>query len=84
MCGEARVATVQRAKPLASTTKEHLVASRLNPYLSFRDNAREAMEYYKSVFGGTLTMNTFGEYGAQAPTPTSSCTPSSRPTPATP
>jgi PhnB protein len=23
------------------------------------------MEFYKDVFGGTLTMNTFGEYGAQ-------------------
>ena len=43
------------------------MASRLNPYLSFRDNAREAMEYYKSVFGGTLTVNTFGEYGAPGP-----------------
>ncbi len=41
------------------------MASRLNPYLSFSDNAREAMEFYKSVFGGTLTMNTFGDYGAQ-------------------
>ncbi|HEY9377541.1 MAG TPA: VOC family protein [Jiangellaceae bacterium] len=40
------------------------MASRLNPYLSFDGNAREAMEYYRSVFGGTLTMNTFGEYGA--------------------
>jgi PhnB protein len=34
---------------------------RLNPYLSFRDNAREAMTFYQSVFGGTLTLNTFGE-----------------------
>jgi PhnB protein len=41
------------------------VASRLNPYLSFSDNAREAMEFYKSVFGGNLTLNTFGEYGTQ-------------------
>jgi len=41
------------------------VASRLNPYISFTDNARPAMEFYKDVFGGTLTMNTFGEYGAQ-------------------
>jgi PhnB protein len=41
------------------------VASRLNPYISFTDNARSAMEFYKSVFGGTLTLNTFGEYGAQ-------------------
>lgn len=40
------------------------MASRLNPYLSFTDNAREAMEFYQGVFGGTLTLNTFGEYGA--------------------
>ncbi|HEX2420804.1 MAG TPA: VOC family protein [Acidimicrobiia bacterium] len=38
--------------------------TRLNPYISFRDNAREAMEFYKSVFGGNLTLSTFGEYGA--------------------
>ena len=39
------------------------MASRLNPYISFDGNAREAMEYYEGVFGGTLTLNTFGEYG---------------------
>jgi PhnB protein len=38
--------------------------TRLNPYLSFRDNAREAMEFYRSVFGGELTVSTFGEFGA--------------------
>jgi PhnB protein len=36
----------------------------LNPYLSFRDNAREAMEFYKSVFGGELSVSTFAEYQA--------------------
>ena len=36
----------------------------LNPYLSFRDNAREAMEFYKGVFGGGLTLSTFGEMQA--------------------
>ena len=36
----------------------------LNPYLSFRENAREVMEFYKSVFGGELTVSTFGEYQA--------------------
>ena len=36
----------------------------LNPYLSFRDNTREAMEFYKSVFGGTLNMSTFKEFHA--------------------
>ena len=41
------------------------MASRLNPYISFDGNARDAMEFYKSVFGGTLTINTFGEYGAE-------------------
>jgi PhnB protein len=39
------------------------VASRLNPYIGFKDNARQAMEFYKGVFGGDLTLNTFGEYG---------------------
>jgi PhnB protein len=40
------------------------MASRLNPYVTFLDNAQEAMEFYKSVFGGNLTLSTFGEYGA--------------------
>jgi PhnB protein len=39
------------------------MSSRLNPYISFRDNARQAMEFYKDVFGGTLALSTFGEYG---------------------
>ncbi len=41
--------------------------SRLNPYISFAGDAREAMEFYKSVFGGNLSLNTFGEYGAPDP-----------------
>lgn len=32
---------------------------RLNPYLSFRDNAREAMEFYQGVLGGELEVSTF-------------------------
>ncbi|MCR6486722.1 VOC family protein [Amycolatopsis sp. OK19-0408] len=40
------------------------MASVLNPYLSFRAEARQAMEFYKSVFGGTLKVNTFGEFGS--------------------
>lgn len=40
------------------------MAVQLNPYLSFRDNAREAMEFYKSVFGGELNIATFAEYHA--------------------
>jgi len=39
------------------------MASRLNPYLNFDGTAREAMEYYRDVLGGALTMNTFGELG---------------------
>ncbi|MYW64363.1 VOC family protein [Streptomyces sp. SID8379] len=44
------------------------MASRLNPYLSFDGDARQALEFYKHVFGGTLALNTFGEAG-QADTP---------------
>ncbi|TNB72557.1 VOC family protein [Arthrobacter sp. BB-1] len=36
----------------------------LNPYISFRDNAREAMTFYQSVFGGDLALSTFGEFQA--------------------
>ncbi|MFF9815370.1 VOC family protein [Streptomyces sp. NPDC014006] len=39
------------------------MTSRLNPYLSFDGDARQALEFYKDVFGGTLTVNTFGEFG---------------------
>ena len=39
------------------------MASKLNPYLQFKDNAREAMTFYQDVFGGDLVVNTFGEYG---------------------
>lgn len=35
--------------------------SRLNPYVNFRGNARDAMNFYQSVFGGELTVSTFGE-----------------------
>ena len=36
----------------------------LNPYLSFKDNTREAMEFYKTVFGGKLTIDTFKDFHA--------------------
>ncbi len=38
--------------------------TKLNPYLSFKDNARAAMEFYKTVFGGKLTTSTFKEFHA--------------------
>lgn len=40
------------------------MTTRLNPYVSFGDNAREAMTFYQQVLGGTLDLHTFGEYGA--------------------
>jgi PhnB protein len=39
------------------------MASRLNPYISFDSNARQAMEFYRDVFGGDLRINTFAEFG---------------------
>ena len=44
------------------------MASTLNPYLSFRDDARAAMEFYQAALGGELTISTFSEFGdADAP-----------------
>jgi PhnB protein len=37
------------------------MSTKLVPYLNFSGNTREAMEFYHSVFGGDLTMQTFGE-----------------------
>ena len=40
------------------------MGTQLNPYLSFRNTAREAMDFYQSVFGGELTRSTFAEFHA--------------------
>lgn len=34
----------------------------LNPYISFKGNAREALEFYAEVLGGTADIMTFGDY----------------------
>jgi PhnB protein len=39
------------------------MGSRLNPYLNFNGNARQALEFYASVFGGNLSLSTFAQYG---------------------
>jgi PhnB protein len=46
-----------------SPTKEHVMTSRLNPYIGFNGDARQALEFYHEVFGGSLALNTFGEFG---------------------
>jgi len=37
---------------------------RLNPYLNFRNDAREAMTFYQSVLGGELTISTYADFHA--------------------
>ena len=39
------------------------MSAKLNPYISFRDTAKDALEFYRTVFGGDLTVTTFGEGG---------------------
>ncbi|MDY0892401.1 VOC family protein [Frigoribacterium sp. CFBP9030] len=41
--------------------------TQLTPYLAFRDTAREALDFYRSVFGGECTVSTFGEFGVGGP-----------------
>src|SRR2546423_806021 len=43
------------------------MASQLNPYLNFNGTCRQAMEFYQSVFGGTLNTNTFAQFGQTGP-----------------
>lgn len=43
------------------------MASRLNPYVNFRGEAREALTFYQEVFGGVAVMHTFGDFGMEGP-----------------
>ncbi|MFJ3956582.1 VOC family protein [Arthrobacter sp. NPDC090010] len=43
------------------------MASTLNPYINFVDNAREALEFYRGVLGGELRLSTFGEFPGSTP-----------------
>ena len=40
------------------------MSTHLDPYLHFKDNARQAMQFYQSVFGGDLRISTFQEFHA--------------------
>jgi PhnB protein len=39
----------------------------LNPYLFFNGNAREAMEFYKGIFGGELNISNFEDFNSDVP-----------------
>jgi len=39
------------------------MSSLLNPYINLRGRAREALQFYSSVFGGEPVISTFGEFG---------------------
>jgi PhnB protein len=38
--------------------------TKLNPYINFKDTTRQAMEFYKSIFGGELRLSTYKEFNA--------------------
>ena len=40
---------------------------KLNSYINFKGSAAEAMEFYKSVFGGEIFSDTFGEFADKTP-----------------
>lgn len=42
------------------------MSAKLNPYINFKNQAREAMAFYQAALGGKLTMSTFGESGVPA------------------
>ncbi|GHH76737.1 VOC family protein [Promicromonospora soli] len=44
--------------------------AKLNPYLSFKSETKDALDFYQSVLGGTLDVRTFGENPMEGmPTP---------------
>jgi uncharacterized glyoxalase superfamily protein PhnB len=52
------------------------MSSRLNPYLTFNGNARQAMEFYANVFGGNLAETAMrrGATGSRSTTSTATVT----------
>lgn len=44
--------------------KANQMESQLNPYITCDGNAREAMEFYRDVFGGELEMGTVADFGS--------------------
>jgi PhnB protein len=49
---------------LFTQDREHLVGSRLNPYITYNGDARQAMEFYRDVFGGDLEVGTVADFGS--------------------
>jgi PhnB protein len=49
-----------------TTRREIELPITLNPYLNFHGNTRQAMEFYKQVFGGNLNLSTFREFQASS------------------
>ncbi|MFD5767874.1 VOC family protein [Streptomyces sp. NPDC127049] len=43
------------------------MASRLNPYISFTGQAKQALDLYQDVFGGELAVNTYSQFGEAPP-----------------
>lgn len=43
------------------------MAVKLNTYIAFDGDAREAAQWYKSIFGGELFMDTMGKYADHMP-----------------
>lgn len=41
--------------------------TQLSAYLTFQGQAREAMDFYQDVFGGTIALNTYAEFGETGP-----------------
>lgn len=44
--------------------KEDPMPAKINSYVNFNGNAREAIEFYKSVFGGEVYMDTFEKFNS--------------------
>ena len=42
------------------------MTTKLNSYLHFNGNAKEAMDFYQSVFGGEVHADTFGKFASDA------------------
>lgn len=51
-------------QPEGTSRRSVHVGSQVNPCMMFDGNARQAMEFYRQVFGGELELGTVADFGS--------------------
>jgi PhnB protein len=60
---------LRRRAARADITEEQKMTIQTTTHLNFRGDARQALDFYQSVFGGHVVINTYADFGMPAEVP---------------